>query len=70
MGQGAKVQLEMGGKNPFVVLDDADLNVAVGAAISSGFSLRPALHGQQPRDQTEGIHDRFVLGRDDRKMKT
>jgi acyl-CoA reductase-like NAD-dependent aldehyde dehydrogenase len=25
----AKVQLEMGGKNPQVVLDDADLDVAV-----------------------------------------
>ena len=38
VGRGAKVQLEMGGKNPFVVLDDADLNVAVGAAINGGFS--------------------------------
>src|SRR3954452_1189183 len=28
----AKIQLEMGGKNPLVVLDDADLNVAVNAA--------------------------------------
>jgi acyl-CoA reductase-like NAD-dependent aldehyde dehydrogenase len=33
----AKFQLEMGGKNPMVVLDDADLDVAVNAAINSGF---------------------------------
>ncbi|HEX2146900.1 MAG TPA: aldehyde dehydrogenase family protein, partial [Pseudorhizobium sp.] len=32
-----KFQLEMGGKNPMVVLDDADLNVAVEAAANSGF---------------------------------
>jgi len=28
-----KYQLEMGGKNPFVVLDDANLTVAVEAAV-------------------------------------
>ena len=33
----AKVQLEMGGKNPLVVLDDADLDVAVDCAVQSGF---------------------------------
>ncbi len=33
----AKVQLEMGGKNPLVVLADADLNVAVNAAIQGAF---------------------------------
>ncbi len=32
-----KYQLEMGGKNPFVVLDDADLTVAVEAAVNSAF---------------------------------
>src|SRR5690606_15302643 len=32
-----KFQLEMGGKNPMVVLDDADLNIAVEAAANSGF---------------------------------
>ena len=29
VARGAKVQLEMGGKNPLVVLDDADLDIAV-----------------------------------------
>ena len=33
----AKVQLEMGGKNPLVVLDDADLEVAVNAAVNGSF---------------------------------
>ena len=46
VGRGAKVQLEMGGKNPFVVLDDADLNVAVGRPSTAAFlpasAARPA----------------------------
>src|ERR1700749_4434998 len=33
----AKFQLETGGKNPMVVLDDADLGVAVNCAVNSGF---------------------------------
>jgi len=33
----AKVQLEMGGKNPLVVLDDADLAVAVNCAVQGAF---------------------------------
>src|SRR5205823_11431648 len=36
VARGAKFQLEMGGKNPFVVLDDADLGVAVSCAINGG----------------------------------
>jgi alpha-ketoglutaric semialdehyde dehydrogenase len=35
--RGAKYQLEMGGKNPVIVLDDADLDQAVEATISGGF---------------------------------
>nr|HID59753.1 aldehyde dehydrogenase family protein [Desulfobacterales bacterium] len=34
----AKVQLEMGGKNPMVVLEDADLELAVKDAISAGYA--------------------------------
>lgn len=34
--RGAKVQLEMGGKNPVIVANDADLDLAVEATISGG----------------------------------
>ena len=34
-----RVQLEMGGKNPLVVLDDADLDLAVKLSVSGGFGL-------------------------------
>ena len=36
-GHMKKVQLEMGGKNPQVVLDDADLGVAVELCVQSAF---------------------------------
>ena len=35
----ARVQLEMGGKNPLVVLDDAPLDMAVKIALTGGFGL-------------------------------
>lgn len=35
-GRGAKFQLEMGGKNPIIVLADADLDLAVEATINGG----------------------------------
>jgi aldehyde dehydrogenase (NAD+) len=35
--RGAKYQLEMGGKNPLVVLDDADLDIAVNCALDGAF---------------------------------
>jgi aldehyde dehydrogenase (NAD+) len=34
-----RVQLEMGGKNPLIVLDDADLTLAVNLAVKGGFGL-------------------------------
>lgn len=33
-----RVQLEMGGKNPLIVLDDADIDLAVDLAVRGGFS--------------------------------
>ena len=35
----ARTQLEMGGKNPLIVLDDADVNLAVNLAAVGGFGL-------------------------------
>ena len=66
----AKFQLEMGGKNPFVVLDDADLDVAVNCALNSGFfSTGQRCTASSRVIVTEGIHDRFVAAMVD-KMKT
>ncbi|WP_296071474.1 aldehyde dehydrogenase family protein [uncultured Agrobacterium sp.] len=56
-----KFQLEMGGKNPFVVLDDADLTIAVEAAANSAFfSTGQRCTASSRLIVTEGIHDRFV----------
>lgn len=61
--RGIKVQLEMGGKNPLVVLDDADLDLAVAAALDGAFYAT----GQRCTASSrlivqEAIHDRFVAG--------
>lgn len=62
-----KFQLEMGGKNPFVVLDDADLTVAVEAAVNSGFFATGQRCTASSRViVTEGIHDRFVKAVEER----
>ncbi|AXV15781.1 aldehyde dehydrogenase family protein [Neorhizobium sp. SOG26] len=65
-----KFQLEMGGKNPMVVLDDADLNVAVEAAANSGFfSTGQRCTASSRIIVTEGIHDKFVAALTE-KLKT
>ena len=57
----ARVQLEMGGKNPLVVLDDADLERAVTCAIDGAFfSTGQRCTASSRIIVTEGIHDRFV----------
>ena len=56
-----KVQLEMGGKNPLVVLDDANLDVAVNAAVNGAyFSTGQRCTASSRFVVTEGIHDKFV----------
>ncbi|MGF6782455.1 aldehyde dehydrogenase family protein [Paraburkholderia sp. GAS334] len=61
VASGKKVQLEMGGKNPMVVLDDADLNVAVDACINGAFfSTGQRCTASSRLIVTAGIHDRFV----------
>ena len=57
----ARVQLEMGGKNPLIVLDDADLDRAVAIALDGSFYAT----GQRCTASSrlivqDGIHDRFV----------
>jgi acyl-CoA reductase-like NAD-dependent aldehyde dehydrogenase len=57
----AKVQLEMGSKNPLVVLDDADLPTAVNVAVQGAyFSTGQRCTASSRLIVTEGIHDRFV----------
>ena len=57
----AKVQLEMGGKNPQVVLDDADLDTAVNISLQSAFfSTGQRCTASSRLIVTDGIHERFV----------
>ena len=57
----AKFQLEMGGKNPLVVLDDADLATAVTCAVQGAFySTGQRCTASSRLIVTERIHDRFV----------
>ncbi len=66
----ARVQLEMGGKNPLVVLDDADLAVAVEAAVNgSYFSTGQRCTASSRIIVTREIHDRFVTAMVDRMKK-
>jgi aldehyde dehydrogenase (NAD+) len=58
---GVRVQLEMGGKNPLIVLDDADLPTAVSVAVNGAFFQS----GQRCTASSrlivaDKIHDRFV----------
>src|SRR5262247_2862845 len=57
----AKVQLEMGGKNPLVVLDDADLEQAVEVALQgSYYSTGQRCTASSRLIVSSGIHDAFV----------
>lgn len=61
VGRFCKIQLEMGGKNPLVVLDDADLDQAVSAAIDGAFYATGQRCTASSRlIVTEGIFGRFV----------
>ena len=56
-----KFQLEMGGKNPLVVLDDADLKVAVEVSANGGyFQTGQRCTASSRLVVTAGIHDKFV----------
>lgn len=61
VGHMRKFQLEMGGKNPLVVLDDADLPTAVECAANGAFfSTGQRCTASSRIVVTDGIHDRFV----------
>lgn len=65
--RGAKIQLEMGGKNPLIVLDDADLKVAVECAVNGAFfSTGQRCTASSRLIVQDGIHDRFVKALKDR----
>jgi aldehyde dehydrogenase (NAD+) len=61
MARQARVQLEMGGKNPLVVLADADLDRAVAIALDGGYFQTGQRCTASSRVIVEdAIHDRFV----------
>ncbi len=56
-----KIQLEMGGKNPMVILDDADLDTAVSASVNGAFfSTGQRCTASSRLIVTEKIYDAFV----------
>jgi len=58
-----RLQLEMGGKNPLVVLDDADLETAVGCAINGAyFQTGQRCTASSRLIVTEGIYAQFLAG--------
>ncbi|MCX2684652.1 aldehyde dehydrogenase family protein [Pseudomonas sp. DCB_AW] len=58
-----RIQLELGGKNPLIVLDDADLDTAVECAVNGAFfSAGQRCTASSRFIVTEKIHDRFVEG--------
>jgi alpha-ketoglutaric semialdehyde dehydrogenase len=60
-GRGTKIQLELGGKNPLVVLADADIAKAVDAAIIGGYSCSGQWCTSTSRVIVEtGIYDAFL----------
>jgi len=63
----AKIQLEMGGKNPQVILDDADLEQAVELSVQSAFySTGQRCTASSRFIVTAGIHDRYVAAMTER----
>ncbi len=61
--RGAKVQLEMGGKNPLVVLADADMDVAVRCALDGAFFQTGQRCTASSRLIVEqAVHRKFVDG--------
>ena len=63
MGRGVSLQLELGGKNALLVMDDARLDVAVEAALNGSFmSCGQRCTASSRLIVSSGIHDAFVEG--------
>ncbi|MCU0975563.1 MAG: aldehyde dehydrogenase family protein [Steroidobacteraceae bacterium] len=61
VGTGKRFQLEMGGKNPLVVLEDADLDLAVEVAVNGAFfSTGQRCTASSRLIVVEAVHDAFV----------
>lgn len=57
----ARVQLEMSGKNPLIILDDADLDVAVEVTVNGSFySTGQRCTASSRIIVTEGVYDKFI----------
>jgi len=71
IGTMTKIQLEMGGKNALVILDDADLDVAVECTVNGAFyGTGQRCTASERIIVTEGIHDRFINAVKERMAKT
>ncbi len=61
VGRGARVQLEMGGKNPLIIDDDADLSHAVEVALEGSFgSTGQRCTASSRLVVADRVHDEFV----------
>lgn len=59
--RGGKIQLEMGGKNPLLITDDADLDLAVHCAIQGSFySTGQRCTASSRLIVEDSVHDKFV----------
>jgi len=61
--RGAKYQMEMGGKNPLIVLNDADIDIAISCAVNGAyFSTGQRCTASSRLIVESSIHDKFVSG--------
>ncbi|RPE62949.1 aldehyde dehydrogenase (NAD+) [Pacificibacter maritimus] len=66
-----KLQMEMGGKNPMIVLEDADLDLAVTTAVNSAFySTGQRCTASSRIIVDEPIYDRFLVAMSERLAAT
>ncbi len=70
MAHGARVQLEMGGKNPLVVTDAADVSVAADCLMQGGFgSTGQRCTASSVLIATDGVHDELIAALGDRMAR-